>query len=408
MALTDLAIRQAKPQEKPYRLSDGNGLHLEIRPTGAKVWLYRYWFTPAKGGIYTIGEYPGVTLQMARDAREEAHKLVDQGLNPTKERKRSKLLAVEKRELTLSAIAEKWQAENAAHWSEGYRKQVERFLQQDLLDKYGDLPIHEVTSKHILEAITKVKERGANSIALLIRQWAGGIMRHAILHSLITVDPTYALRGAIKMPQVQHHAHLDASELPAFLKALKQYQGFGLVPLAVRLLMLTFVRTNELRHAEWSEFDLENALWRIPGEKMKMKEPHLVPLSKQALTVLEQLQAMNWRKSRHLFPNVRRPDDCITSTTILRAIELMGYKGKLTGHGFRGSASTVLHENGWESEFIERQLAHAERNKVKASYNHAMYLEQRREMMQWWADFLDGLESKSDQASPETLPQAPA
>lgn len=389
MALTDLAVRQAKPKDKPYRLADGNGLHLEVRPTGTKVWLYRYWFTPTKGGIYTIGEYPKISLQVAREARESANKLVEQGLNPTRERKRHKLLAVEKREQTLSAVAARWQAENASRWSEGYKKQVERFLQQDLLEKYGDLPIHELTSKHILEAITKVKERGASSIALLIRQWAGGIMRYALLHSLITVDPTYALRGSIKMPQVRHHAHLNASELPAFLAALKQYRGYGLVPLAVRLLMLTFVRTNELRHAEWAEFDLENALWRIPGEKMKMNEPHLVPLSRQSLEILEQLRVMNWRKSRYLFPNTRRPDDCITSTTILRAIELMGYKGKLTGHGFRGTASTVLHENGWDSSYIERQLAHAERDKVKASYNHATYLEKRREMMQWWADYLE-------------------
>lgn len=391
MPLTDLSVRQAKPKEKPFRLLDGNGLHLEVRPSGAKVWLYRYWFTPSKGGIYTIGEYPEVSLQEAREARDEARKLVEKGLNPTRERRLQKILNVEKREMTLSAIAAKWEAENAPHWSEGYKNQVRRFLQQDLLDKYGDLPIEEVTSKHILDAVNAIKMRGANSIALLIRQWSGGIMRYAILNSLITVAPTYALRGSMRMPSVRHHAHLDTSELPAFLSALDQYEGFGLIPLAVRLLLLTFVRTNELRHAQWGEFDLPNALWRIPAEKMKMKEQHLVPLSRQSLEVLNQLQAMAGRKSDYVFPNLRRPSDCITSTSILRAIEFMGFKGRLTGHGFRGTASTILHENGWDSAYIERQLAHSERNKVKASYNHAAYLDKRREMMQWWADYLDSI-----------------
>lgn len=391
VSLTDLAVRQAKPKDKPFRLSDGGGLHLEVRPTGSKVWLYRYWFTPSKGGIYTIGEYPAVGLQAAREARDAARKQVKEGLNPTRERKLLKLQAMERRERTLSAVAEKWKEENRGNWSEGYRTQIERFLQQDLLDTYGDLPIHEVTSKHILDAINKVKARKAASIAKLVKQWAGGIMRYAILHGLIGTDPTYALRGAVKQTAVKHHAHLEANELPEFLRALDGYKGYGVVPFAVKLLLLTFVRTNELRHAEWCEFDLDAGLWRIPAEKMKMKEPHIVPLSRQALEVLAQLQATSSRKPRYLFANVRRPDDCITGTSILRAIELMGFKGQVTGHGFRGTASTILHENGWPSEFIERQLAHSERNKVKASYNHAGYLEQRREMMQWWADYLDSI-----------------
>lgn len=263
MPLTDLAVRQAKPEAKPYRRSDGKGLHLEVRPSGAKVWLYRYWYTSAKGGIFTIGEYPAVSLQAARQARDEAHKLVEQGLNPTRERRRRKLLALEPDDQTLFVIAKRWQAENEPHWSETYKKQVERFLQQDLLEQYGDLPIHEVTSKHILDAINKVKAREAPSIAKLVRQWAGGIMRYAILHSLIKVDPTYALRGSIKTPQVRHHAHLEAKELPDFLRALDKYRGHGMVPLAVRLLLLTFVRTNELRHAVWGEFDFDNALWML-------------------------------------------------------------------------------------------------------------------------------------------------
>lgn len=387
--LTDTKVRQAKAQDKPYRLLDGDGLHLEVRPSGAKVWLYRYWITSKKGGIYTIGAYDDVSLAEARRLRDEACVLVRKGLNPTKERKLAALVETEERDLTLAVVAAKWQAENAASWSPSYKRQVERFLRQDLLDTYGELPIKLVTSRHILQAIKKVEGRGAKSIAKLIRQWAGGIMRYAIANLMRDDDPTYALRGAIKMPATKHHAHLVENELPEFLRALKAYKGFGLVPLAVELLLLTFVRTGELRRAEWSEFDLREKVWRIPGGKMKARRQHIVPLSSQAVEILKQLQKMNWRNSAYLFPNVRRPSDCITSTTVLRAIELMGFKGRVTGHGFRGSASTILHEKGWPTDVIERQLAHTEKNKSKASYDHAEYLPKRREMMQWWADFLD-------------------
>jgi len=363
------------------------------------VWLYRYWITPTKGSIYTIGNYPEVSLAEARLLRDEARKLVRQGLNPTRERRLSKLVALEQREQTLAVVAEKWQEENAQHWSSDYKRQVERFLTQDLLVTYGDIPIQSVTSAHLLKAVKKVEERGAKSIAKLIRQWSGGIMRYAIANLMREDDPSYAVRGAIKMPPVRHHKHLEEAELPDFLQAVNRYQGFGLVPLAVKLLMLTFVRTGELRHAEWSEFDLEGKVWRIPAEKMKMASPHIVPLSRQAIEVVQQLKKMNWRNSRYLFPNARRPSDCITSTTVLRAIELMGYKGRVTGHGFRGTASSILHEKGWLSDAVERQLAHSERKKSKASYDHSEHLQKRAEMMQWWADFLDAKtppESKSE------------
>jgi len=393
--LTDTQLRQAKPGEKPYRLLDAEGLHLEIRPTGAKVWIYRYWISPTKNGLYTIGNYPSVSLKEARLERDKAKELVRQGLNPTREKKLNKVKALEERELTFSVVAERWRTENEPHWGENYKRQIRTFLQRDLLDELGDLRIKDVSSAHILSALKKIEARGAKSIAKLVRQWAGGIMRYAIRNLLIEQDPTYALRGSIKMPTPKHHAHLEAHELPSFLKALSQYQGNGLVPLAVRLQLLTFVRTIELRHAEWSEFDLAAGVWRIPAEKMKMNETHIIPLSKQAIDLIKKIEETNWRKSNYLFPNARRPDDCITVTTILRAIENMGFKGKLTGHGFRGTASTILHENGWDAELIERQLAHTEKNKVKAAYNHAAYLPKRREMMQWWADYLDQQSSQT-------------
>ena len=389
MNLTDTKIRQSKPTDKPYKLQDGDGLFLEIRPAGKKVWRYRYWLPDGKDGLYTIGDYPAVSLADARSERARVRELAKQGINPTQQRKLDNLAAAQDRELTLSAVAALWKAEEEQHWSANTIRQVRTFLPRDLLDEYGALPIKDVTSAHILAAIKKVQERDAPSIARLIRQWSGAIMRYAIRNLIIETDPTYALRGSIRMPTATHHAHLSADDLPEFLAALDQYQGFGLVPLAVRLQMLTFVRTQELRMAEWEEFDLDSATWRISEEKMKMRDKHIVPLSRQAVEVVRQIKDANWRKSNYLFPNMRRPDSYITNTTILRAIEIMGYKGRATGHGFRSTASTILNEHGFNPKAIELQLAHMERNKSKKAYDHALLLPERRAMMQWWADYLD-------------------
>lgn len=389
MKLSDTKVRLAKPADKPYKLQDGNGLYLEVRPTGKKVWRYRCWLPDGKESTFTIGDYPAISLAEARTQRAEARATVKQGINPTQQRKLEQLAIVQDRELTLAAVAEQWLAEEEKHWSANTQRQVRTFLPRDLLDEYGVLPIRDVTSAHILAAIKKVEERGAPSIARLVRQWAGAIMRYAIRNLIIESDPTYALRGSIRMPPSKHHAHLEAKDIPGFLEALDQYQGFGLVPLAVRLQMLTFVRTQELRMAEWEEFDLDDASWRIPGEKMKMRDKHIVPLSRQAVELVKQIREANWRKSKYLFPNMRRPDDYITNTTILRAIELMGYKGRMTGHGFRSMASTILNEHGFNPKAVELQLAHQERNQSKKAYDHALLLPERRTLMQWWADYLD-------------------
>lgn len=388
MPLSDIKIRTSKPLDKPYKLQDGKGLYLEVRPTGAKIWRYRYWSTPTKDGLYTIGEYPGVSLAEARTERERVRLLVKEGKNPTAEKKLDKLRNQKENATTLAVVAEEWKIANWPHWSETYRKQVEKHLQRDLLEEYGELPIREVTSAQMLAAIRKIDERGAPSIAKLVRQWAGSIFRHAIATLRADSDPTYPLRGALRMPPTRHNAHLSADELPGFLTALDAYQGFGLTRLAVNLQMLTLVRTQELRLAEWAEFDLDAAEWRIPAEKMKMRDPHIVPLPRQAVAIMRELEPLTGRR-RWVFPNVRNHDTGMTNTTILRVIEMLGYKGRATGHGFRATASTILHEQGWDSDIIERQLAHLERNKVKAAYNHAGYLKERREMLQAWADFLD-------------------
>ncbi|QDQ25262.1 DUF4102 domain-containing protein [Chitinimonas arctica] len=388
MPLTEMKCRNTKPEEKPIALQDGNGLYLEVRPSGKKVWLYRYWLTPKKAGRYTIGEYPAVSLVDARRERERVRGLVAQGINPTEARNQAKLIQRSDRSVTLRKVANDWITYSTPHWKPNTLRQVNTFLERDLLATYGALPIGEITSAHILTAIRKVEERGAKSIAVLVRQWAGGIFRHAIANLIVDIDPTYALRGSIRMPTVKHHAHLEAPDVGPFLVALDAYQGYGLTNIATNLLLLTLVRTTELRLAKWTEFDLEAAEWRIPVERMKMGRPHIVPLSRQAVEKLRMLHKFTGERN-FLFPNMRRPNEGMTNTTILRVIECIGYKGKVTGHGFRGTGTTVLHENGFPEHVIERQLAHTERNQVKAAYNHAQYLPERREMLQWWADWID-------------------
>lgn len=398
--LTDTKIRTAKPTEKPYKLQDGQGLYLDVRPSGAKIWRYRYWITPEKDGIYTIGEYPGVSLADARKQREWAREQVKQGINPTHAKEAERLRRMGEAANTFEAVAREWIEQNRAHWSPNYLRQVETFLGKDVFPKIGALPIRMVTAAHVLGILREVDGRGAKSIVVLIRQWTGQIFRYAVATLRADSDPSAPLRGALKRAPVRHNPPLAKEEIPRFLTLLGTYGGYRGTVIALRLMLYTFVRTVELRMAEWKEFDLENGWWYVPAERMKMKramkpgETHIVPLSRQALELLKELQTLSGGRN-YLFPNLRTPKTCMTATTINRALERMGYAGKFSGHGFRSTASTLLHELGWRSELIERQLAHAERNQVKAAYNHAEYLPERREMMQSWADWIDELARKA-------------
>lgn len=399
-SLTDTKVRNAKPSEKPYKLQDGHGLYLDVRPSGAKIWRYRYWITPDKDGIYTIGEYPGVSLFDARREREWAREHVKQGTNPTHAKEIDRLRRMGEAANTYEMVALEWIEQNRWHWSTTYLRQVEIFLRQDVFPKIGSLPIRMVTAAHLLGIIREVEARGAQSIAVLIRQWSGQIFRYAVATLRADSDPSAVLRGAIKREQVRHNPPLSKDEIPRFLTLVGIYGGYRGTVIALKLMLYTFVRTVELRKAEWTEVDFDAAEWRVPAERMKMKkqmkvgETHIVPLSRQALDLLTELKTLSGGR-RFLFPNLRTPDTCMTATTINRALERMGYLGKFSGHGFRTTASTMLHELGWRSELIERQLAHAERDHVKAAYNHASYLPERRAMMQAWSDWIDGLDRKS-------------
>lgn len=406
-SLTDTKARNAKPIDKPYQMQDGQGLYLDVRPSGAKFWRYRYWPSPKKAGIFTIGEYPSVSLAEARREREWAREQVKQGLNPTQVREAERLRRMGEHANTFEAVAREWIEQNRPHWSANYLRQVESFLIKDVFPKIGNLPIRLVTAAHLLEIIRAVEKRGAQSIAVLIRQWAGQIFRYALATLRADSDPAAALYGAIKRAPVRHNPPLAKEEIPRFLNLMGQYGGYRGTVISLALMLRTFVRTVELRKAEWTEFDLDAAEWRVPADRMKMKkhmkvgEAHIVPLSRQAVELLRELHTLSGGR-RFLFPNLRSPDNCMTATTINRALERMGYLGKFSGHGFRSTASTLLHEMGWRSELIERQLAHAERDKAKAAYNHAEYLPERREMMQAWSDWIDELAAKAAAEGKET------
>jgi integrase len=393
MALTDTRIRTAKRARKPYKLTDSGGLHLEVRPSGAKLWRYRYRIA-GKENLFALGEYPALGLADARTERDKARKMAKQGIHPAHNRQALLVAQVAENANSFEAVALEWIAQRRAKWTPYYLNQVERAMKADVYPYVGTLPIRSVTAAHLLAIVNRVGKR-APTVALLLRQWCSAVFRYAVSTLRADGDPTVALKGAIHRPKVEHHKPLTRTAIPDFLKALEKAGGYRTTVIAVRLLMLTFVRTGELRAAEWSEFDLDRAEWRIPAERMKMREPHIVPLSAQAVELLRELHTLTGGQ-RLLFPNYRRPKTCMTGTTINRALERMGYLGRFSGHGFRATASTMLNEMGYRPDVIERQLAHKERNAVRASYNQAQYLEERRQMMQVWADHIDSLAAGAD------------
>ena len=398
MPLTDAKIRSSKPAEKAFKVSDSGGLYLLVKPNGAKLWRWKYRIAK-KENHFAIGVYPSVSLAEAREARDAARKLVKQGIHPAHERQAQQAAQVAENANTFEAVAREWIDKKKPGWTPYYLRQVERFLAADVFPYIGTLPIRNVTAAHLLEIVRRVEGRGAETVAVLLRQWASAIFRYAVATLRADADPAAALKGAIHRPKVKHHRPFSRNQIVDFAKALDRYGGYRTTVIALRLMLLTFVRTVELRAAEWDEIDLDRAEWRIPAERMKKREPHLVPLCRQAVELLRELHTFTGGRT-FLFPNYRNPKTCMTATTLNRALERMGFNGKdsvgFSAHGFRATASTILNEMGYRSDVIERQLAHAERNKVRASYNQAEYLEERRTMMQQWADYLDNLEAGAE------------
>lgn len=399
MPLTDAKIRNTKPEAKPVKLVDGGGLYLEVRQSGAKLWRYRYRIA-GKENVFAVGEYFNdkrgghVSLDEARSERDKARALVKQGIHPAHHRQAERLATHAENANTFEAVALEWIAKKKPGWTPYYLRQVERFMQADVFPKIGKLPIRSVTAAHLLEIVKLIEGRGAETVAVLVRQWASAIFRYAVATLRADSDPAAALKGAIHRPKVEHHKPMTRDQIGDFVKALDGYAGYRTTVIALRLMLLTFVRTVELRGAEWSEFDLDRAEWRIPSGRMKMREPHTVPLSWQAVELLRELHTYTGGRT-FLFPNYRSPKTCMTATTLNRALERMGFNGKdsigFSAHGFRATASTILNETGFRPDVIERQLAHAERDKTRASYNQAEYMPERVAMMQQWADMVDSI-----------------
>lgn len=392
MPLTDLEIRRAKPAEKPYTKNDGNGLSLLIDPNGSKGWRFRYRFD-GKPKMLSLGTYPTISLTEARQKRDDAKKLIASGINPSNARREEKLARQGLIGNTFELIAREWYEKRVDRWSESYGEEMMATFEADVFPFIGHRPIAEIKPMELLAVLSKLDERGATEKLRKVRQRCGEVWRYAIVTGRAEYNPAPDLASAFSPHKKEHYAFLRDEELPDFFKALDSYSGSLLVKLAMRLQVLTGLRPGELRQGEWAEIDFEKRLWEIPASRMKKRRPHCVPLPNQAVAFLEQLKPVTGCYT-HIFPgrvHHSKPMSEMAMTVLIRRI---GYAGRVTGHGFRHTMSTILHEQGFNTAWIETQLAHVDKNSIRGTYNHAQYLDGRREMLQWYADYLDELAGK--------------
>ena len=390
--LTDTKLRSLKPRGSVYRVADEKGLAIEVRPNGTRYWRLRYRHA-GKAKMLSLGAYPEIGLKKARQRRDKARRLLEEGKDPSRERQAQRAAARAAAASSFEAVAREWLARQ--HVAPATAKKNRWLLETFAIPEIGRLPVAEVTSRDLLLMLRKVEARGKLETAQRLKQKCGQVFRYAIIEGRTETDPTASLRGALKTPKTRHHAAItEPKAIGALLRALDGFEGQQTTWAALRLAPLVFVRPGELRKAEWGEFDLEAAEWRIPAERMKMGTPHLVPLSTQAVAILKDLRPLTGR-GRYVFPSVRTASRPMSNNTVNAALRRMGFTSEeMTGHGFRAMAASRLNELGWTPDAIERQLAHAERNKVRAAYTHgAEYLAERRRMMQAWADYLDGLKA---------------
>ena len=386
MPLNDMQIRRAKPEAKAYTLGDGQGLSLLIEPNGSKSWRFRYRFA-GKPKMISLGVYPTITLADARSRRDDARKLVAEGKNPSEARKEQKIALQTESESAFEKIATEWHQMKSAKWSEGYASDIMEAFQNDIFPYVGTRPIGEIKPLELLNVLRKIEKRGALEKMRKVRQRCSEVFRYAIATGRAEFNPAADLSSALDVHQSNHFPFLKADEIPDFLRALDGYTGSRLVLIATKLLMITGVRTIELRAALWSEFDLDNGIWEIPAERMKMRRSHLVPLSVQALDLLNELKIMTGNY-RYVFPGRNDPNKPMSEASINQLIKRIGYGGKVTGHGFRHMMSTILHENNYDSKWIELQLAHVDKNSIRGTYNHAQYISQRRIMLDFYSFFI--------------------
>lgn len=400
MALTDIAIKKAVIKDKTYKISDGAGLQLHITPSGGKLWRLAYRHLN-KQKTLSIGAYPLVSLAEARQKAFEAKKMISEGGDPSGQKRINKLVSLSAANNSFQSVAELWHKHWAPTKSPRHADYVITRLISDVFPVIGHRPISELTAPELVAMVKKIEQRGALDIAKRNYNVCGQIFRYAIAHAYASRNPCAEVHSVDFMkPRTQtNFARISKDQLPEFLTKVDAYPGGSLVRLAIRLMSLTFLRTNEFRQGTWAEIDFENALWRVPRAKMKkvksktqITEPHIVPLSRQAIEVLRSLQNISGH-GKFIFMGARDHEKPMSDNTILMALKRIGYQGEMTGHGFRGLASTVLHEANFNPKHVEVQLAHIEPNETASAYNHAKYLDQRRLMMQWWADYLDGARS---------------
>ncbi|TCV85868.1 tyrosine-type recombinase/integrase [Sulfurirhabdus autotrophica] len=389
MPLTDIATRKAKPRASQYKLGAGNSLYLLVHPNGSKYWRMKYRFN-GKEKTLSFGQYPEISLDKARELAADAKKSIKASIDPMAKSTHS----------TFESVANEWHDSKAlpgtnakaTKWAPVTAGKIKAMLENHLYPHIGKRPIAEIDSDELLTTLQKIESDGKHETANRALQVCGQIFRYAVRKKKTSSDLSVLIRGDLIQTKEKNHAAIkDPKKLGELLRKLENYQGYS-TKCALKLIAMLFVRPGELRHAEWAEFDLDASEWRIPDHKMKMKTMHLVPLSTQAVTIIRELQALTG-DSNYLFPAISNNDKPMSENTLNNALRRLGYdtQADICAHGFRGTASTILHEQGWPHEAIERQLAHIEGNKVSKAYNHSQHLPKRKEMMQAWSDYLEGL-----------------
>ena len=391
MKLNDRQIKNAKPAEKPFKLNDGKGLYLYINTSGGKLWRFDFSYN-GKRKTLSIGKYPTVSLVEARQAAENARRLLVSGQDPSEAKQQEKRERQAAALNTFEAIARRWHSDNLIRWKENHAARVLRYFETDVFPVIGEMPIQEIRVSDIKTVLDGVMTRGVNNTAEKIREWTGAIFDYAVMLEVVETNPAYSLRKYIPAKQTDHRPALPREELTEFFRRLILAEIEPQNRIALILNMLTFLRSTELRGGQWNEIDFDAAIWTVPAQRMKHektapKPPHAVPLADWTLELLAELKELTGN-TPFLFPSRTKTDGFISDATISRIIERMGYKGRVTPHGFRSLASSVLNEQGFNPDAIERQLAHIENNKIRSAYNRADYLNERKEFMQWYSDFL--------------------
>ncbi|BBV69859.1 tyrosine-type recombinase/integrase [Klebsiella pneumoniae] len=394
MKLNARQVDTAKPKDKPYKLADGGGLYLLVNPNGARYWRLKY-RVAGKEKLLALGVYPDVTLADARAKRDEAKRGIAGGIDPNEAKREEKIAREANVRNTFQEIACEWHSSKLYKWSEGYASDIMEAFNKDVFPYIGKKPIAEIKPLELLNVLRRMEGRGATEKAKKVRQRCGEVFRYAIVTGRAEYNPAPDLTSAMQGHESKHYPFLNTSELPTFFEALSGYSGSMLVVLAARLLIITGLRTGELRGAMWQEIDADAAVWEIPAERMKMRRPHIVPLSLQAQAIIMRIREMTGRYP-YIFPGRNDPRKTMSEASINQVFKRIGYAGRVTGHGFRHTMSTILHEQGYNTAWIETQLAHVDKNSIRGTYNHAQYLDGRREMLQWYADYMDALEHREN------------